>query len=155
MSASSEAAREAYTTSWLGKLSLSLAGGYLIVLLAMVVMRVRYPFELEWIEGGMVQHVERLRAGQPLYAPPSLTFIPDIYTPLYYAVCAALAKVIGIGFFPLRLVSVVSSFALFGALFMLARRETDDRLAGVIAAGLFAACYRLSGAWLEPGGLRT
>jgi hypothetical protein len=33
--------------------------------------------------------------------------------------------------------------------------ETDDRRAGLLAAGLFAACYRLGGAWLDVGRVDT
>ncbi len=30
-------------------------------------------------------------------------------------------------------------------------RETGDRIAGLVAAGLFAATYRISGAWFDTG----
>ena len=62
-------------------------------------LRARYPFELEWMEGGVLDHVRVVLSGQPLYRAPSVEFTPFIYTPFYYAVCAALARVFGVGFF--------------------------------------------------------
>ncbi|HEY2812744.1 MAG TPA: glycosyltransferase family 39 protein [Acidimicrobiales bacterium] len=129
----------------LGVLAALFIGMYVIVAL----LRLRYPYELEWIEGGIVNHVEQLRAGRPLYTQPSLAFTPDIYTPLYFVVAAGVSLVMGTGFAALRLVSFVASLALLAALAKLAHRETNDRVAGVIAAGLFAACYRIGGAWLD------
>ena len=118
----------------------ALVAGLFIVMYAVVaLLRLRYPYELEWIEGGMVNHVAQIRAGHSLYGPPSVGFTPDIYTPLYYVVAAGVTFLAGIGFFSLRLVSLLASFALLGALAKLAHRETDSRAAALVAAGLFAA----------------
>jgi hypothetical protein len=125
------------------------AGLFVLMYVVVALLRLRYPYELEWIEGGMVNHVARLRSGQPLYGAPSLTFTPDIYTPLYFVVGAAMSLITGTGFVTLRLVSIVSSVVLLAALAKLAHRETNDWFAGLVAAGLFAACYRISGAWLD------
>ena len=67
-----------------------------------------------------------LRSGQPLYGAPSLTFTPDIYTPLYFVVAAVVSFVAGTGFVALRLVSIVASLVLLAALAKLAHRETND-----------------------------
>jgi len=122
---------------------------FLLLYVVIALLRLRHPYEVEWIEGGMVNHVAWLRDGHQLYGPPSLTFTPDIYTPLYFYVAAALSFVTGINFFTLRLVSFVASLALFLAVGKLARRETNDRLSALVAAGLLAACYRIGGAWLD------
>jgi 4-amino-4-deoxy-L-arabinose transferase-like glycosyltransferase len=47
----------------------------------------------------------RVLQHQPLYVPPQIAFIPFEYPPLYFWVSALVAKIVGIGFFPLRLVS--------------------------------------------------
>jgi hypothetical protein len=134
----------------------AVTGAAFIAVYALVaLLRIRYPSELEWIEGGMVDHVARIRDGHQLYGPPSLTFIPDIYTPLYFYVSAAVSFVTGLGFFPLRVVSVVSSAVLLVLVGRLTMRDTADVRSGVIAAGLFAATYRLSGAWLDVGRVDT
>ena len=128
-----------------------LTGAFYLGLYAIVaLLRVGYPFELEWMEGAVVDHVARVLEGQPLYVAPSVDFVPFIYTPFYYYVSAAVAGVTGLGFVPLRLVSFAASLACFGLIFLLARRESSgSRLAGFIAGALFAATYRSSGAWFD------
>lgn len=128
---------------------------FILMYVAIALVRLHYPYEIEWIEGGMVNHVAQLRDGHQLYAAPSLTFTADIYTPLYFVVSAAVSFVTGLGFFPLRLVSFVASIALFVALARLTVRDTDDRASGLLAAGLFAACYRIGGAWLDTARVDT
>ncbi|MEE8467409.1 MAG: hypothetical protein V3T22_03080, partial [Planctomycetota bacterium] len=71
--------------------------------------RVGHPFELEWQEGGMLAHVERLVAGLPLYAEPSLEFAAFPYPPLFHWVAAASTGVVGTGFGALRLVSILAT----------------------------------------------
>src|SRR5262249_26239759 len=60
-------------------------------------------------------------------------------------------KIVGIGFVPLRLVSFVASLTAMAALAWIVARETGNRVAGLLAAGLFAATYRISGAWMDTG----
>ena len=137
-------------------LIVTIAGvGFIAMYLVIALVRLRYPYEVEWIEGGMVDHVARLRDGHALYAAPSLTFTADIYTPLYFVVAALVSFVTGLGFFPLRLVSLVASVALFVALAKLTMADTEDRVSGVLAAGLFAACFRIGGAWLDTARVDT
>jgi hypothetical protein len=119
--------------------------GYVVIAL----MRMRYPFELEWMEGGVVDDVRRILAGHSLYVRPSTHFVPYIYTPLYYYVAAVPAKILGVGYFPLRLVSFLASLVTFGCIGALAWTETRDGVAAFAAAALFAACFRLGGAWLD------
>lgn len=127
--------------------SLLSVAAYLVV----ASQRMAYPFELEWMEGGMVDAVRRLLAGQPLYVPPSLEYVPFIYAPLYFYVSAAASAVLGVGFLPLRFVSFAASLGQFALLFLLARRTAGSAVAGLLSVGLYAALYRLSGAWLDVG----
>jgi hypothetical protein len=123
--------------------------GYLGAYVTLALLRVRYPFELEWMEGGAVDHVRWLLAGRPLYGPPSLSFVPFIYTPFYFYLCALVTKLLGVGYAPLRLVSIASSLGCCVLLFLLLRRETGRASLGLVGAGLFAATYPLSGAWMD------
>ena len=91
---------------------LSAALYFLGILAAAVVARVAYPYEIEWMEGGVLAHVARILRGQPLYARPTLEFTPFLYPPLYYAVSAAVAKLVGLSLVPLRLVSVVATLGI-------------------------------------------
>jgi hypothetical protein len=125
------------------------AGYYLLAYLGVALARIGYPFELEWLEGQSLEEVRRLLAGQPIYVAPSLGFVASNYTPLYFVLAAGSALVLGPGFMALRCVSFLSSLLCLGAIFVLVRHETRSRKAAFLAAGLFAATYRLSGAWLD------
>jgi len=122
---------------------------YLVIYLVIALTRISYPFELEWMEGGAVVHVQRLLNGEPLYVTPSLDFIPFIYSPFYFYVSALVAYVTGNGFFPLRLVSFVSSLGCFTLIFLIVYKRTSSRWASLMASCLFAATFRLSGAWFD------
>lgn len=114
--------------------------------------RVGYPYELQWMEGGAVDVVHRVVQGHGIYGPPSLGFTPWPYPPLYFWVSAAVARMVGIGFLPLRLVSFASSLAVLGLLYrMVAGGPGRGRAAGVLAAGVYAATFRLAGAWADIG----
>lgn len=128
---------------------LAMAGLYIVVYVVVACMRMRYPYELEWMEGAAVDHVRWILSGRPLYVEPSLEFVPFIYTPLYFYVAAAVSKVLGVGFLPLRLVSFVASLGCLWLIGRFVRRETGSWTWGIVAAGLFAATYRLSGAWMD------
>ena len=108
-----------------------------------------YPFELEWLEGGEVEIVNRVVHGQAIYVAPSLHYVPYPYPPLFIWVSAAFAKVLGVGFLAPRLVSFLASLGVLALLWQLVRRETGDAVAGLVAAGLFAATYQASGAYFD------
>ena len=107
--------------------------------LAIALSRLTYPFTVEWLESNSLVEVHRILAGQPLYPAPSIRYVPDGYPPLYFAVSAAAASVLGVSYLPLRLVSLVSSLVCFALLGRLVQRETGSIAAGVGAAGLSAA----------------
>jgi 4-amino-4-deoxy-L-arabinose transferase-like glycosyltransferase len=121
------------------------------VYLFVALRRIRYPYELEWMEGGMVDHVARLMRGQPLYVRPSLEFTPFIYPPLYYCVSAGAARIFGLGFFPLRFVSLVCSLGAFVLTAAIVRRETRCWTAAAASVGVLAASFPASGAWFDVG----
>jgi hypothetical protein len=120
-------------------------GAYLFVALS----RIRYPFALEQLEGNSLVEVHRILAGQPLYPAPTAGYVPDGYTPLYFYVSAAAARLLGVSYLTLRLVSLVSSLACFAVLARLVQRETGSIAAGVGAAGVFAATYSATDTWFD------
>ncbi|HVP15656.1 MAG TPA: glycosyltransferase family 39 protein [Terriglobales bacterium] len=117
--------------------------------LVIAVARMGYPFEVEWVEGAVLESVQRVLHGLPLYARPSLAYVPLNYTPLYFYGSALFAKLLGESFLPLRLLSFLSSLGCFALIALLVRHETRDRGAALLSVCLFAATYRLSGAWLD------
>ncbi|MBI2389815.1 MAG: glycosyltransferase family 39 protein [Deltaproteobacteria bacterium] len=128
---------------------LVIAIAYLAAFVFVAFKRALHPFELEWMEGAMVDHVERVLRGQPLYVEPTIDFVPFIYGPLYYWASAVVAKVVGLSFLPLRIVSILSALGAFAFIHAIVARETEDRTIGVVAAGAFAASYAKSAQFLD------
>ncbi len=124
---------------------------YPVLYVYLALTRIGYPFELEWMEGGALEHVRRLLAGQPIYGPPKLAFVPFMYTPLYFYIASLVTRLTGDGFLPLRAVSLGASLASFALIFLIVRRETQSALAGIVALSLFAATYDLTTGWFDLG----
>lgn len=127
------------------------AVAHLVVVLSVSLRRAAHPFELEWMEGAMVDHVERVLMGKQLYVEPTVEFVPFIYGPLYFWVSAAVAKVVGLSFLPLRIVSIASMLGSFWMIYAIVHKETEDRVAGVVGAGAFAATFVRSAQFLDIG----
>jgi hypothetical protein len=126
-------------------LGLAAIATYLVTAL----MRLGYPFPLEYLESNSLVEVQRILGGRPLYAAPAVGYVPDGYPPLYFATSAATASVLGLSYLPLRLVSLVSSLACFAVLGRLVQRDTASAAAGTAAAGLLAATYFVTDTWFD------
>lgn len=131
------------------------AGLYVVTYLAVALLRLPYPFELEFMEGDSVDQVWRVLRGLPLYVPPSVDFVPAMYTPLYYYIGAAFSSVMGLGFVPLRIVSLLASLACFALIGSFVWKLSRDRWAAWLAVGLFAATYQECGAWFDTARVDT
>jgi hypothetical protein len=131
--------------------SILLAGAalYLLTYLVCAFGRVAFPWDIEWMEGGMIVHAARVLRGEPIYAAPSAKFIAFFYPPVYPWLLALLSPLTGGLSFALgRSVSVVASLCTMGMLFYVARREAGQ-LAGWMAVGLYAALFRTAGAFYD------
>lgn len=118
-------------------------------LLQIVPARISYPGELEWMEGGVFEHVRRVREGLPLYVPPSPEFTPFLYTPFYYWLCAALSFLFGLDVQLLRAVSFASFLGSALVIAYWTGRRTQHFYLGIVGGGVFAATFRLGGAWFD------
>jgi hypothetical protein len=123
------------------------------LLIQAIAGRVGYPYDLEWMEGGLLHHALRIRQGQGIYVAPSVEFIPYLYTPLYPTLLALFGGPFGISYLLGRVVSIIglcgiaatalASFAVRGRMFGAA-------LVGVVLAlGLFAAFYPYVEGWYD------
>jgi hypothetical protein len=130
-------------------LALALAGWFVTLLVWVLARRLAYPYDLEWMEGGMLGHALRIAEGQPLYAPPSVDFIPYLYTPLYPALLAGLGKLFGIGYLLGRLVSLISFAAALVLGYVFIRRESGSRAAAATAMAIPCAAFVPMGAWYD------
>jgi 4-amino-4-deoxy-L-arabinose transferase-like glycosyltransferase len=122
-----------------------------LAFLVLALLRLPYPFELEWIEGGSLSMVRRFLESRPVYVAPSLQYVPFNYPPLYFWLASLAARVLGVSFVPLRLISILSAIGCGVILYRHVVLETARRQAGVLAACLFFATYRLAGAWFDVG----
>ncbi len=111
--------------------------------------RVPYPFDLEWMEGGMLAHAWRLQQGLPLYVEPNPDFMPFIYPPGYSAVLAALGTVFGLSPALGRVVSVLGILTAAGALAFVVRGEGGSRTLATGVAVAFLGAYPASGAFYD------
>jgi hypothetical protein len=112
-------------------------------------IRMHYPYELEWIEGAGMDEIHWIMQGKPLYGLPSVSFIPSTKTPLYYLLSAGMSKILGYGFFAPRLLSIIASLGIFFMLYLIVRGDGAHPAAGFLAAGVMAASFRFTGAWLD------
>lgn len=138
-------------TQGLQYLLMGVAVLFFLTYLWIVARRITYPFQLEWVEGGMLQETLRILQGQSLYSPPSVEFVSFLYPPLYFYASALVSLLFGPTLFSLRLVSFLASLVSLGGIFAIVQRETQSRLWALVSAGLFIAGFRATGAWLDIG----
>ena len=111
--------------------------------------RVPYPYDLEWMEGGMLAHSWRLQQGLPLYVAPGPDFIPFVYPPGYAALVASLGSVFGLTLPLGRVVSLVATAMAASALLFGVFRQTKSWRLGVLASVVFLGTYPASGAFYD------
>jgi len=143
--------RGAQAERWLRVCVVGLAGFFVALFVYTAMRRLHYPYDLEWVESGVLASIARITHGQPLYAKPSVDYVPYLYAPLYLYVCAWVTKLTGVSFVAARLVSAMSALATQALLMMYVRRETRSWLAGIAAAGIFASLYFFVEGWFDIG----
>ncbi len=124
---------------------------YIALFMYVAISRIGYPFELNWMEGGQLDVVERILDGKPIYTEPSMEYVPFIYTPLYYLLAAFISSLMGPGFMALRLVSVISTLFCIILIYLFVKHDTKSNFLGAVSAGLFAALYKVGGNWMDIG----
>jgi 4-amino-4-deoxy-L-arabinose transferase-like glycosyltransferase len=139
-------------TQWLfGALLVGLAGAYIALFVGAALLRIGHPYPLDGTEPAVLAEIERIMRGQPLYVPPTLDYVPLIYGPVYFFVCAVAALVIGPTFTALRLVSFLTSIGSLALVYFVVQRESGSIRSGLAAAGFLAACTPLMDTVLDLG----
>ncbi|MBD3168881.1 MAG: hypothetical protein GF307_05320 [candidate division Zixibacteria bacterium] len=135
--------------TWLSRLLYIVAGIYILAFIATAIMRMGYPFELEWQEGAIVDHCVKALNGYPLYVKPTMAFVPNIFTPLYYYISANVMGLTGTGFLAPRVVStvsiLVSAFFIFASVWRLTGRKTG----AFLSAAILIAAFNFTGCWYD------
>lgn len=134
---------------WLRRLVLGLSLAWALILAVVFVLRIGFPLELEWMEGGSLQQAFRVQQGLPVYGPPSADFVPFLYPPLYPALLAALGWLLPLGYGLARAVSIVAVIATCVALWRLCRLEQKPIAHRAAAIGLFLSGYVFTFRWLD------
>ncbi len=111
--------------------------------------RRNYPFELEWMEGAMLDVVRRIMAGKPIYTAPSLDFVPFIYPPLYWLVGGAASLFLGLGLPTLRTVSLLATIGTSSFLGLWVFRETGSRYWSWVSGITFLGTFGFAGYWMD------
>ncbi|PYQ02393.1 MAG: hypothetical protein DMF82_16210 [Acidobacteria bacterium] len=134
----------------LSRLVLAVASAAALAGLAFAVARrIAYPYDLEWMEGGMLCHALRVVQREPIYAEPSARFVSFAYTPLYPILLGLLAPVAGVGYVPARAVSVAAFAGALIVAYAFVRHAGGSRAAAFGTAALPAAAFAPTGAWYD------
>jgi len=132
----------------------ALSALFALLFLYAAARRMYFPYEVEWIESGVLVSVLRIVHGQGIYVAPTADYVAYLYAPLYFYLSAAIMKFAGAaghGYAALRLLSTLSTLGTFAAIYALVRTETRRHLPAIAAAGLYAACYPVLGLFYDTG----
>jgi hypothetical protein len=130
-------------------LVLAAASFHLSVFLSVALGRLRYPFEVEFLEGLTIDYARTLLSGGNLYAPPSLHFAPHWYPPLHYVVCLPALWLSGWELSGARLVSILSGLGAAALGVVAVRRLGASWTAGLASVAVVFAYYPASNYWYD------
>ncbi len=125
-------------TSWIAATVFATVLGYWLYTVA---LRIGYPYDLEWMEGGMLIHALRIQDGLGIYVPPSADFIPYIYPPLYPTLLAFVSELWSLDYWMGRGVSIAGTLLATSALIAGVRTETDSWALGWLSGALWLSSY--------------
>jgi hypothetical protein len=134
-----------YAPRYVRYASVAFASAFTLMFAAIAVWHLRYPYEIEWYEGLMMDHVMRVVHGLPIYAQPNIYFTATLYQPLYFYLVAPLVSVIGPSFLAGRIVTIACTLLTAFLIALIVKRLTHrSRFAILTALGLFFATYALT-----------
>lgn len=132
-------------------LAAALALLYAILFIVAAVLRSRYTYELDWLEGNMLATSLRVLEGREVYAPPSLDFTAFLYPPFYYYVAAASLEVFGTDYLALRVVSIAATLATAALVAAEVHHRGGTRVFALLGAGVFLAYFAHAGHFFDIG----
>jgi hypothetical protein len=121
----------------------------LLWILAVLLNHLTQPFPLDPLEGAVLQSVERIVRGEPIYGAPTPEFAPSSDNPGVYLAAAPAVALLGSSFPAVRTASVLGMLASGVLLFFLVHRSTGSNTTGIAAVGLFAGAYAAMGYSLD------
>ncbi|MFT5200086.1 MAG: hypothetical protein ACI87O_002760 [Planctomycetota bacterium] len=136
------------TGRFLRATAIALIIGSIGSLVWVVSQRLTYPFALEWMEGGLLQHAQRIRQGLHLYGPPSADFTPFPYPPLFPWLMSILPGDAW-SFTGPRLLALAGYLGVACCLWWLARRQGVGRLWASMGLAVWAGGFAFGGGWYD------
>jgi hypothetical protein len=126
---------------------------HLAVLGQVFALRLTYPMDAEWMEGGELYHAWRWLHGLSVYGAPTQGFTPYGYPPFHFLVLAAAGKLFGLDYGVGRGISILAFVVACAVLFREAWRALEGGPRGValggLAVGLAAASFPVTGGWYD------
>lgn len=116
-----------------------------VLFLWVVIGRLGYPFEIEFMTGSVLDHIERVLRHEKIYVAPGAGFIPFLYPPLYYWVCAAVGGTVA----ACRSVSVLATLVQAVAAAGIARALGAGRAWSSGAGAVVLATFSFVGFWFD------
>lgn len=119
--------------------------------LAVCLVTLSYPYDVDYSEGFIISPTIRLLEGKPLYhnITSSLNpYSPVKYPPFFYLVNALTMLILGKNLLSARIISFLSSLGISALIFLLIKRKTNKNKLGVIASLLFLSSHVVF--WLAP-----
>ncbi len=114
--------------------------------------RLRFPFDLEWCEGGSLYQAYRLLHGLPLYTRSDPAWAPFPYPPAH-ATLLALIGVVRLDFWTGRLVSIaffaLMCWVLFRGVYEHSTNKRYAAVAGAMGLAVVACAYPFAGQWYD------
>ena len=123
--------------------------GMFALFLYTVCSRLFYPYDLEWMEGGVLLHGHRVLNGKELYPYPSEDYIPFIYPPLYYWMLAGVAWFSKLDYPAGRILSILGAMASCAAIIRALRLEGVSWFLAICGGAFFLSTFEDSGAFLD------
>jgi hypothetical protein len=128
------------------RIAVLVAAGWLTAMFVYVVgARIRFPYELEWMCGAVLDHIARVQAGLPVYSAPTTRWMPFLYPPLFYWIGAT----IGGGFFACRVLSLSAALVQAVCIWRIGCAVHAGRYWSSVGVLLFFACYFYVGYWYD------
>ena len=109
----------------------------------------RFPLFLETMEGTILQQVRRAAQWRHVFPEPAPDYVPLAYNPLLYYVSAPFAALFGASLAGVRLVAIAGLALTVWLVHAIVRDETGKPWLALVAAGLFAAAYKVMDAYLD------
>lgn len=113
--------------------------------------RLHHPYDLEWMEGGVLDQAARFAGGADPYPAPSSTFVPFLYPPLYPWLVAAVGTVTGSGvsYALARGISAAATLLTMGLGARAVHRATGRPALALLTLGLMSALYSYAGSFQD------